>query len=545
MSSRLVRSAETRPVRTAVARALSGLLAFVVVATASAAARAEPVRILVAASRSEGLPGERPLHHAQEDAAKVAAVFLSLGGVARDNALLVPQATPQQLREALNRAVSLAAMHRPDEVTLIFYFSGHGDRENLHLGGETLPLSELSMRIGAVPALLRVVVLDACRTTDPTRPKGMSAAPAFAISLHRNAEAVGTVWLYASADGEAAQESDDLGGAVFTHAWVTGLRGAADTNGDHQVTLGESYSYAYHQTLFRSAKSSGVLQRPAARYDVRESEPIVLTRTGPSTARLAFPEGADTQYLVYGIRSRTVVAEVWSDPSRPVVLALPAGRYLVQRRNGAQGGAAELTLAEREQRDLQPNDFRDVALEALASKGGAIVLRPNEIELGASLLPATSTLDLAYQASARYGRTWGEWAVVGGFDGGFGSALNDANEVNERWAGAELRAEYRWALTDSLTARAGLGPSAQIVWQTLRRRDAARVEPAGYVAERRYSGWAFGGEALAGFRFDLPDPLHFSWVGFDGTAAARGARAAGGPVLRWSLGASAALGLRF
>ena len=428
---------------------------------------------------------------------------------------------------------------------LILYFSGHGDRENLHLGDELLPLTELTARIQAVPAHLRIVVLDACRTTDPTRPKGMSGEPAFAISLQRTSGAVGTVWLYASADGEAAQESDDLGGAVFTHAWVTGLRGAADANGDHQVTLGESYAYAYHQTLFRSAKSSGVLQRPAARYEVRESEPLVLTRTGQSTARIAFPQGPDTLYLVYGIRSRTVIAEVWSDPARTVVLALPAGRYLIQRRAGGQGGAAELSIAEREQRELQPSDFRDVSLEALTSKGGEVVLHPNEIELGAALLPVLSTLDHGYQASARYGRTSGDWAVVGGLVGGVGSAVNDANDVKERWAGADVRLEYRIHVADTFVARAGLGPSVQVIGQTLRRRDADRVVPAGYPAERSYSAWAAGGVAGLALRIDLPAPLAATWVDCEGAVSGHVAPTQTGTALRTNFGTGIALGVRF
>jgi uncharacterized caspase-like protein len=109
------------------------------------------------------------------------------------------------------------------------------------------------------------------------------------------------VLLTASADGEAAQESDDLGGAIFTHYWLGGLRGAVDTNGDHRVTLSESYEFAYHQTLYRSSRGSGVLQRPAAIFDVRKANPVVLTQTGVDDTMLHFPQRADTHYLVYAL----------------------------------------------------------------------------------------------------------------------------------------------------------------------------------------------------------------------------------------------------
>jgi uncharacterized caspase-like protein len=77
--------------------------------------------------------------------------------------------------------------------------------------------------------------------------------------LERQRVRAGLVWLFASDTGEAAQESDELRGALFTHYWVSGLRGAADANGDGRVTLAESYDFAYSQTLYRSAQSSGVL----------------------------------------------------------------------------------------------------------------------------------------------------------------------------------------------------------------------------------------------------------------------------------------------
>ena len=210
-------------------------------------ARAEPVRILVAASHARGADGELPLRHAGEDADHVRDVLVSLGGVAPATTLRLVDPTVAQLVAALDRARALSAQHGPAEVTFLFYFSGHGDRERIHLGAESIPMTELVERVRAVPAALRILVTDACRN-DPVRTKGLEAEPAFALSGQPSA-ADGVVWLSASETGEAAQESDELAGALFTHYWVSGLRGAADGNGDGRVTLAESYDFAYSQTL--------------------------------------------------------------------------------------------------------------------------------------------------------------------------------------------------------------------------------------------------------------------------------------------------------
>jgi uncharacterized caspase-like protein len=47
------------------------------------------------------------------------------------------------------------------------------------------------------------------------------------------------ILIRSASDGEAAQESKELGGGSFTHYLLTGLRGAADF--DHRISLDEAY----------------------------------------------------------------------------------------------------------------------------------------------------------------------------------------------------------------------------------------------------------------------------------------------------------------
>lgn len=342
-------------------------LAAVATTAIAPSAFAEPVRILVSAGSKVGLAAERPLKFANTDATRVRDVVVSLGGVKPEHAFVLSEPSRAQLFSAIDKAKTEAQKHKTDEVTLLFYFSGHGDREAIHLGDDRVLVTELSSKLGEVPAGLRIAVTDACRAT---RDKGFAADEPFAITATNMPQASGQVWLHASSDGEAAQESDELQGAIFTHAWLNGLRGAADANGDARVTLEESFAFAHSQTVIRSAKSSGVLQKPEAIVSLREMSPVVLTQTTSRSATLSLPQGKDTHFVVYSAGAKSVLSELWSSPDRRTTLRLPPGRYVIHRRNGSIGATAQIGIAEGETRNIEGSEFAASTLEALARKGG-------------------------------------------------------------------------------------------------------------------------------------------------------------------------------
>jgi hypothetical protein len=463
-------------------------------------ARADPIRILVAASHARGAPGELPLLHAAADVAQVQGVLTALGDFPPADVIALVDPTLAALDAALDRARALAAAHTPDEVTFLFYFSGHGDRDRIHLGPEVLAMTDLTARVRAVPAALRMLVTDACRNY-PTRSKGITTEPGFAIVSPESSPADGVVWLFSSGEGEPALESDELQGAIFTHYWVSGLRGAGDANGDGRVTLAESYDFAYSQTLLRSSRSSGVLQHPAAVFDLREAAPIVLTRTNGASALVRFPPAADTHFLIYALGSRTVIGELWGSPQRDVVFALPSGRYLAQRTTGAGSAGVEFALSSGEARTLRADEFRAVAEEQLATKGGAVILWPNEVgvELSAGASRLSSFGELA---SLRYAHQWDDWALSIGVTGGRGTQSTSAENVTLASLGGDVGVERRWTL-GSVSLGLGVGAAADVIWQSLERTDAAQVAAAGYPTSQRHIGLAPGPVALAHFRVPI------------------------------------------
>ena len=453
-------------------RAATKLLAYAaapaLLATWCGVARAEPIRILVAAGHKQGLAAEHPLKYADTDAARVRDVMVAFGGVKPEHTFVLAEPTKAALLAAIDKGRDEAKKHRPDEVTLVFYFSGHGDREALHLGDERVLLTEIAAKLEQVPASLRIAITDACRTT---RDKGFVQDEPFTISTTTSTQATGQVWLHASSDGEAAQESDELHGALFTHAWLNGLRGAADANGDARVTLDESFAFAYSQTLIRSAKSSGVMQKPEAVVNLRELSPVVLTQTTARMSTLSLPVAKDTHFLVYAGASRSVISELWGSPDRRIALAVPPGSYVIQRRLGGVGGAAQIALGAGEERKLDERDFTASSLEAVASKGEPDVVAaptrpaPHEVSAGYEAGGDTRT-GLVHGPRAGYAYSWGKVALaVGGGADFAGRTLPDTSEKLTTAfgrAGIEVRVPF-----DTSMLRFGAGARAGWLWQTL------------------------------------------------------------------------------
>jgi Caspase domain len=461
---------------------------------------ATPLRILVSAAATRGLEGEITLRHANRDAARVRDMFVRLGGVEPAHAILTVDATRESVLAAFARAKVLAESRPQNDVQMFFYFSGHGDRNKVHLAGASLTKSEIAVAMAQVPAGLRVAVSDACRTRDNAM-KGPALEPGFAIELPAGPDATGAVWVHASADGEPAQESDELQGAVFTHYWLSALSGAADADGDRRVTLHESYTYVFNQTIFRTSQSAGIAQRPALDEQLKESAPLVLTEIDARSARVGLPQGDDAHYYVYTAFQKSVVAEGWSHPTRRLVLALAPGRYIVQRRR-PHSAAMELALGSGESRDLQPAEFRAVPEEVLAQKGGTVELHPHDLALGGAVsLGGLAATTLG--ASLFYSYRMGEFALDTGVAAAQSLETNAANRVRTLQYGARAGASYRPRLGEQMALNLGLAFTLAYAHEAIERLDAGELTAAGYPTRRTATAWVPSSELRVGVRVEF------------------------------------------
>jgi hypothetical protein len=347
---------------------IGGLLVFSMFSFAGASdARAAGRKILIIGS-DIGLRDEDPLRHAVEDARRMAAVLTELAGSDAPDVRLLANPTVEVVLHALG---SLAAPPRAGDAVIV-YFSGHGDQTALHIGGESLLLERLRQMLATVDAPLKIIIIDACRTTD-RQSKGLKVDTGFSVALPVAAgQYRGQVMLLASGPGEAAQESARLGGGVFTHFLVSGLRGAADRDGDRRVTLGEAYDFAHGRTLARSVAQTGTAQRPEMQLALEGSGPLVLTWLDPARSRLLLPAMADAHFFVYEKGSNVLTAEAWSRGDGETTVALPSGRFVVHRQVGPSHGVAEVSLPFGGEARLAGTRFADVAAEE-ALVGGVVL----------------------------------------------------------------------------------------------------------------------------------------------------------------------------
>ncbi len=334
-------------------------------------APAETHRLAIVASQNHGGSGTVPLRYADADAHKLREALVELGGFERQDVRFLPDVSRNQLLAALVTASRRAAALQRDggEVLLLVFYSGHADRDGLRLNGSQVTFEELDHLVEASGARVRLQLIDACHAGQATRLKGASPVPSFVVDVDPELASEGRVVITSSAADEVSQESDDLGGSYFTHFVVSGLRGAADHDGDLRVSLDELYRYLYQETLFHTAGTRAGPQHPSYEYDLRGQGAIVLSELGGPSAALLFPEGGGGRYWVFDRGSRAFVGEVASD-AQPVRLAVAPGRYLVQRRSPERLEACEVLLSGGDEVDVDGLAMVEQDYDDDPTKGG-------------------------------------------------------------------------------------------------------------------------------------------------------------------------------
>ena len=344
-------------------------LAFAALAVTAAVATAGTYRIAIVVGNNAGNGDRPPLHYAETDAAKLADVLVELGGVAHDDLALLQGKDLAALDNAFAHAKQrIAALKRDptDRVVVLFYFSGHSDGEALELGRDRLTFSQLRQWLATAGADVRVALVDSCKSGALLAAKGGAPGPAFQIRLTDDVASTGEALLTSSASDEVALESREIGGSFFTHHFISGLRGAADTSGDGSVTLNEAYQYAYAHTIKATGETVIGPQHPAYDYRLTGQGELVLTELTKPTAKLVLPPGYD-RILVTDVARDEVIAEIGSDARD--VLAIKPGRYALRAWRGDKIFAARVTVAAGEEHVVRADDLAPAGSIATISKG--------------------------------------------------------------------------------------------------------------------------------------------------------------------------------
>lgn len=275
---------------------------------------------------NDGGPTRERLRYAGTDAEKIAQTLSEVGGVQSSKSILLIDPQKKDIDNAFE-AFSKNIQSNKGKVRrteFIFYFSGHSDESSLILGRESYGYSDLKKALNDVPSDVHVVMLDSCFSGNFVRTKGGTRLKPFLMDDSTVVQ--GHAYLSSSSEVEASQESDKIQASYFTHALVTGLRGAADTSGDNRVSLNELYHYAFNETLAKTESSIIGPQHPSYNITLVGSGDLVLTDITDAESMIYIPSIYEGKYFIRNMAG-ILVSEINKIRGTEVVLALPAGYY--------------------------------------------------------------------------------------------------------------------------------------------------------------------------------------------------------------------------
>jgi hypothetical protein len=363
---------------------LGGVFAGIATLLSSRVAHAELIRdqelkrarfALVVGSNATLDARQAPLRFADDDAARVAELLAENGvevellstfdteSQARF-AKLVPfakRATAENVRAAMKRLSARASQESAKGIQseFLFYYSGHGDiggdgRSYLTLEDGPLTRQDLFQGILSLSgAKTNHVILDACRSEEFVLTRGdwkddrVRSTQTEAVQKHLEAQTLShfpnTGVILASSVDQQTHEWERYRGGIFTHELLSGLRGAADINGDGAIEyseLGGFVSAANRGVADPRARLAVIVHPPSA-----DQRAPILSYVRPEQGRvLYFRGGASFRYQIEDARG-VRLADLRRSPGRPAYVRVPKGTLFVHR--GERGESEAQISAQR------------------------------------------------------------------------------------------------------------------------------------------------------------------------------------------------------
>jgi hypothetical protein len=219
-----------------------------------------------------------------------------MGGFAPENVqiLLNEDATYQNMRVALFDFLKNAT----EEDVVYIYFAGHGapdperldnlyllpyDASSRSLGGTGFPMEDMNRALRNVAARHKILITDACHsggiTSDGTR--SLTVNQINDVFLNQMVTSNGVqVTFTASGNNQESLEGEEWGGGhgIFTWHLLQGLKGAADENGDHIVSIGEAMEYTRSRVM-RETRQRQIPQISTTAYNYHFPVALVMPGT--------------------------------------------------------------------------------------------------------------------------------------------------------------------------------------------------------------------------------------------------------------------------
>jgi hypothetical protein len=310
-----------------------------------------------------------PLHYADDDAA---AFFHLTGVLARFGILLTQMDAETQRRfpdeSAIARAPTLGELRSAVETlrvalladrargapsTVLVFYSGHGSWTNstaqlaLLDGGLTREVLYEEV-LAKLPADYIHLFVDACYAEAIVRPRDVDASVVNASgplldeyeASHTLARFPNVGALVASSGASQTHEWDAYGHGVFTEELLSGLRGAADVNGDGRVEYSELYAFlssANREVRDARARLSVVMRPPTAN---RRAAIVDLSEFRGQSHLVGIPGAAGHVFLEDQLGNR--LADLHPERGVEVSLVLPPERVIYVH---CRAGEARIVLS--------------------------------------------------------------------------------------------------------------------------------------------------------------------------------------------------------
>ena len=309
------------------------------------------------------------LHYAENDARRFAGVLQDYAAVQPQSLrLLLHPDSSTVVAAAEKLATEISSSAQPQHSLFFFYFSGHADADGLLLDSTHLAYGTLHRLLSNTPAGIRIAIIDACQSGAIMAFKGGKRAEPFFLASQQKTQ--GEVWIASSSASERAQESETLGGSLFSFHLFNGLRGSADISNDNKITVAEAYQYAYRKTLESSMLTSGIVQHPMYRFNITGEVDIVLTDLSQKQGGILVDGSCSGTFLIMSRDYTGVYADFHKALQREMFIALPTGDYtIINARGGTDIGLYQFSIAEKKTQRCSSAQFRASLLQESRIKG--------------------------------------------------------------------------------------------------------------------------------------------------------------------------------
>jgi len=230
---------------------------------------------------------------AEKDARLVQEYFKNLLGIPEKNiiTLIDSEATKGKIEGILRIYLPL---NLNEKSTLYVYFAGHGvpsleggdafivtyDGEPRLIEYTGYKLETLYADIGNLPAKRSIVFIDGCFSGASSRSDKMLIAGARPVMLkvkNMNFSSGNVIAITASQGDQLSNSYPEKEHGLFTYYMLSGMRGAADADGDEMITLDELYTYV-NLNVVKVSRRTGVEQTPDIQPGVDAVKKINVSR---------------------------------------------------------------------------------------------------------------------------------------------------------------------------------------------------------------------------------------------------------------------------